>query len=103
MTNTTMMMSSQLALSSLVLLVVLGSHAVLGFSPSVVLHCSHASSSSSSSSDTTVQLNMFGNAFKDAFSNDDGLGARKNEGLSNGMYQGSQIPTIKCEQIMHNT
>ena len=33
---------------------------------------------------TTTSLNIFGNALKDAFGNDDTLGARKNEGLSGG-------------------
>jgi hypothetical protein len=34
--------------------------------------------------ETTTSLSIFGNALKDAFGNDESLGARKNEGLSNG-------------------
>jgi hypothetical protein len=33
---------------------------------------------------TTTQLNIFGDAFKGAFSNDESLGKRKDEGLSKG-------------------
>lgn len=36
------------------------------------------------SSSTTTSLNGFADAFKGAFSNDDSLGARKNEGLAGG-------------------
>lgn len=38
----------------------------------------------SSSSSSSSSLNMFGNALKNAFSNDENLGQRKNEGLSGG-------------------
>ena len=58
-------------LSALVSLLVLGS--TNGFSPSQ----QRASTSSTS-------LNGFGDAFKNAFSNDDSLGTRKNEGLAGG-------------------
>lgn len=58
-------------LSALVSLLVLGS--TNGFSPTQ----QRASTSSTS-------LNGFGDAFKNAFSNDDSLGARKNEGLAGG-------------------
>lgn len=49
----------------------------LGFAPS-------SSSPSPTSFSTTTSLNIFGDAFKGAFSNDDSLGKRKNEGLSGG-------------------
>ncbi|VEU35219.1 unnamed protein product [Pseudo-nitzschia multistriata] len=42
------------------------------------------SPSTPSPSTTTTRLNGFGDAFKNAFANDDDLGARKNEGLSGG-------------------
>jgi hypothetical protein len=40
--------------------------------------------STSSTTTTTTSLNGFGDAFKGAFSNDDNLGKRKNEGLAGG-------------------
>ncbi len=58
-------------LSALVSLLVLGS--TNGFAPSQ----QRAATSSTS-------LNIFGDAFKNAFSNDDSLGERKNEGLAGG-------------------
>mmetsp|Transcript_38011 Transcript_38011/g.92508 ORF Transcript_38011/g.92508 Transcript_38011/m.92508 type:complete len:146 (+) Transcript_38011:129-566(+) len=39
---------------------------------------------STSTTASTTQLNIFGDALKGAFSNDDTLGKRKNEGLANG-------------------
>jgi len=41
---------------------------------------------STSTTASTTQLNIFGDALKGAFSNDDTLGKRKNEGLANGTF-----------------
>ena len=41
---------------------------------------------STSMTPSTTQLNIFGDALKGAFSNDETLGKRKNEGLSNGRF-----------------
>jgi ferredoxin len=55
----------------------------LGFSPSTTRVPSPILTPTKGSSSTT-SLNMFGDAFKGAFANDDTLGKRKDEGLSRG-------------------
>jgi len=65
------MVRNILSLSAVTLLAVGSTH---GFTPI----------QQKSSSATTTSLNGFGDAFKGAFSNDDSLGARKNEGLAGG-------------------
>jgi ferredoxin len=51
-----------------------------GFAPASVV----PSALSTFSSSTTTSLNIFGDALKGAFANDDSLGKRKDEGLSKG-------------------
>lgn len=64
-------MFRQMLLSLFVSMLVIGS--TNGFSPS-----------QQRTSTSSTSLNGFGDAFKSAFSNDDSLGTRKNEGLAGG-------------------
>ena len=79
------------SISVLAVLVALVSN-TLGFAPVQM-------PSTSVETKTTTSLNIFGNALKDAFGNDETLGKRKNEGLSGGpdynenvMVNGKKVP-----------
>ena len=94
-------MARGMLFSTFISLLVLGS--TNGFSPSQQRHQSIASTSTSTTSSTS--LNGFGDAFKGAFSNDDALGARKNDGLSGGpnyndnvTMNGKNIPGVVVGQ-----
>jgi hypothetical protein len=69
------------------LLAVYAASNVAAFQVSPVNHPSSQHSSSSS----TTSLNVFGNALKNAFSNDETLGKAKNAGLSNGPEINDQV------------
>lgn len=66
-----------------------------GFSP---VRMPSSSPSSSKILETSTTLNVFGNALKGAFSNDDSLGKRKNEGLSGGPDYNESV-TVNGKQV----